>query len=228
MRTLSGAHKPGGALITQNFKSKANGTSDAETNCWGRYSSSRTELEDPYQLDPMTSRSRPTAFCIAPAHRAGDHFRRIYRRLRRIDRHHYVGRASRLYGALGNCAELPDRRSYKPRWALHYSDWRNRLVFNACLPRLKVNWVVWAWALMTLLTMLQVGAMLRAGPGDESAGTGSIYQKMGFDILGHHAGLVAGRRLRTNRASGDGESRIIHRAPFSPRCCWSMNSTSPG
>lgn len=26
-------------------------------------------------------------------------------------------------------------------------------------PRLKVNWVVWAWALMTLLTMLQVGAM---------------------------------------------------------------------
>ena len=26
-------------------------------------------------------------------------------------------------------------------------------------PRLKVNWVVWAWGLMTLLTMLQVGAM---------------------------------------------------------------------
>jgi len=26
-------------------------------------------------------------------------------------------------------------------------------------PRWKVNWVVWAWALMTLLTMLQVGAM---------------------------------------------------------------------
>ena len=26
-------------------------------------------------------------------------------------------------------------------------------------PRLRVNWVVWAWALMTLLTMLQVGAM---------------------------------------------------------------------
>jgi manganese transport protein len=26
-------------------------------------------------------------------------------------------------------------------------------------PRLKVNWVVWAWAVMTLLTLLQVGAM---------------------------------------------------------------------
>ena len=26
-------------------------------------------------------------------------------------------------------------------------------------PRIKVNWIVWAWAVMTLLTMLQVGAM---------------------------------------------------------------------
>ena len=26
-------------------------------------------------------------------------------------------------------------------------------------PRLKVNWIVWAWAVMTLLTLLQVGAM---------------------------------------------------------------------
>src|SRR5262245_52994643 len=26
-------------------------------------------------------------------------------------------------------------------------------------PRLKTNWVVWAWALMTMLTMLQIGAM---------------------------------------------------------------------
>src|SRR5262245_9738215 len=26
-------------------------------------------------------------------------------------------------------------------------------------PRLKVNWVVWAWSIMTLLTLLQVGAM---------------------------------------------------------------------
>ncbi len=26
-------------------------------------------------------------------------------------------------------------------------------------PRVKVNWIVWAWAVMTLLTMLQVGAM---------------------------------------------------------------------
>ncbi|MFM8393976.1 MAG: Nramp family divalent metal transporter, partial [Acidobacteriota bacterium] len=26
-------------------------------------------------------------------------------------------------------------------------------------PRFKVNWVVWAWAIMTLLTLLQIGAM---------------------------------------------------------------------
>jgi hypothetical protein len=52
-------------------------------------------------------------------------------------------------------------------------------------PRLGVGWLVWAWAITVLLTMLQVGGMY-GGAGPQSSDPGGAGQRLGGDLPGDH------------------------------------------
>ena len=77
-------------------------------------------------------------------------------------------------------------------------------------PRLGVSWMVWAWALTVLLTMLQVGGMY--------GGVAQVLhllvpavsrQRLGGDLPGHHHHGPGRWRIRADREAGAGEGGLL-------------------